>query len=76
MSKIRFVGLDVHADTIAVAVAESGGEVRSLRDSKPLGIDSKAHRQAGPDRVFEGLLRSGANRLCPVLAAHTTRGWL
>jgi hypothetical protein len=26
MSKIRFVGLDVHADTIAVAVAEMGGE--------------------------------------------------
>src|SRR5262245_35997923 len=30
MSKIRFVGLDVHADTIAVAVAEPNGEVRSL----------------------------------------------
>lgn len=30
MSKIRFVGLDVHADTVAVAVAEPGGEVRSL----------------------------------------------
>ena len=30
MSKIRFVGLDVHAATIAVAVAEPGGEVRSL----------------------------------------------
>ena len=30
MSKIRFVGLDVHADTIAVAVAEPTGEVRSL----------------------------------------------
>src|SRR6516164_6887841 len=30
MSKIRFVGLDVHAETIAVAVAEMGGEVRSL----------------------------------------------
>ena len=30
MSKIRFVGLDVHADTIAVAVAEPDGEVRSL----------------------------------------------
>jgi transposase len=26
----RFVGLDVHAETIAVAVAESGGEVRSV----------------------------------------------
>jgi transposase len=30
MSKIRFVGLDVHAETIAVAVAEPGGEVRSV----------------------------------------------
>src|SRR5437867_13262610 len=28
MSKIRFVGVDVHADTIAVAVAEPNGEVR------------------------------------------------
>jgi transposase len=27
---IRFVGLDVHAESIAVAVAEPGGEVRSL----------------------------------------------
>ena len=26
----RFVGLDVHAETIAVAVAEKEGEVRSL----------------------------------------------
>src|SRR5579864_6549726 len=30
MSKLRFVGLDVHAETIAVAVAEKGGEVRSM----------------------------------------------
>lgn len=30
MSKVRFVGLDVHAATIAVAVAEPGGEIRSL----------------------------------------------
>lgn len=28
--KLRFVGLDVHAETIAVAVAEPEGEVRSL----------------------------------------------
>jgi transposase len=27
---VRFVGLDVHAETLAVAVAELGGEVRSL----------------------------------------------
>jgi transposase len=31
-SNLRYVGLDVHAETIAVAVAEPGGEVR------PLGI--------------------------------------
>jgi transposase len=30
MSKIRFVGLDVHTETIAVAIAETSGEVRSL----------------------------------------------
>lgn len=30
MRNVRFLGLDVHAETIAVAVAEPGGEVRSL----------------------------------------------
>ena len=30
MKNVRFIGLDVHAETIAVAVAEPGGEVRSL----------------------------------------------
>lgn len=29
-SNLRYLGLDVHADTIAVAIAEPGGEVRSL----------------------------------------------
>jgi transposase len=30
MSNVRFIGLDVHAETIAVAVAEATGDVRSL----------------------------------------------
>jgi transposase len=30
MKKVRFLGLDVHAETIAVSVAEIDGEVRSL----------------------------------------------
>jgi hypothetical protein len=28
--KVRFLGLDVHVETIAVAVAEPDGELRSL----------------------------------------------
>ena len=28
--KVRFLGLDVHAETIAVAIAEPDGAVRSL----------------------------------------------
>jgi len=30
MKKVRFLGLDVHAETITVAIAEPDGEVRSL----------------------------------------------
>jgi transposase len=30
MKNVRFIGLDVDAETIAVAVAEAGGEVRSV----------------------------------------------
>jgi hypothetical protein len=29
-AKVRFLGLDVHAETIAVAVGEPDGQVRSL----------------------------------------------
>jgi len=34
MKKVRWMGLDVHADTIAVAVAEPTGEVRALGSSR------------------------------------------
>src|SRR6201981_3301320 len=30
MKRVKFVGLDVHAETIAVAIAEQNGEVRTL----------------------------------------------
>ena len=30
MKNIRFVGLDVHAETVTIAIAEANGEVRSL----------------------------------------------
>ena len=55
MSKIRFVGLDVHADTIAVAVAEEGGEVRS-HGVIPNRLESirKLIQQAGTGRAVFG----------------------
>jgi len=49
MSKVRFLGLDVHADTIAVAVAEPNGEIHSL-GTIPNRIESirKFFRKLGP----------------------------
>ena len=49
MTKIRFVGLDVHAETIAVAVAEPTGEVRSLGmiPNRPEAV-RKLVKQLGP----------------------------
>ncbi len=49
MSKVRFVGLDVHAETIAVAVAEPGGDVRSLGiiPNRPESV-RKLIRKLGP----------------------------
>ena len=51
MSKVRFLGLDVHADTIAAAIAEPNGEVRPLGyDPESPGVDPEAGEQttAGP----------------------------
>jgi transposase len=47
--KLRFLGLDVHAETIAVAIAEWDGEVRSL-GTIPNRADSlrKLIRKLGP----------------------------
>ncbi len=39
MSKLRFVGLAAHAEAIAIAVAEAGGEVR-LRGMIPNRLES------------------------------------
>jgi transposase len=57
MSKMRFVGLDVHAETIAAAVAEAGGEIRRLGiiPNKPESI-RKMIGKLGPVEKTEVLL--------------------
>jgi transposase len=53
MTKVRFVGLDVHAETIAVAVAESGGEVRSLGviPNRAESIERLVRKLGEPERL-------------------------
>lgn len=60
MSKIRFVGLDVHADTIAVAVAEPDGEVRSV-DVIPNRLESirKTVTKLGPVKQLKACYEAG-----------------
>lgn len=60
MSKIRFVGLDVHADTIAVAVAEPDGEVRSLGiiPNRPESI-RKLVAKLGPAKQVKACYEAG-----------------
>ena len=60
MSKIRFIGLDVHADTIAVAVAEPDGEVRSL-GTIPNRLESirKLMAKLGPVKQLEACYEAG-----------------
>ena len=61
MSKdTRFVGLDVHANSITVAVAEDEGEVRSL-GTIPNRIESirKLIKKLGPPETLKACYEAG-----------------
>lgn len=53
MSNVRFVGLDVHAATITVAVAESSGEVRGLGTipNRPDAVRRLVHKLGPVDEL-------------------------
>ena len=60
MSNVRFIGLDVHAETIAVAVAEPDGDVRSL-GVIPNRLESiqKLVRKLGPREQLRACYEAG-----------------
>ena len=60
VSKIRFLGLDVHADTIAVSIAEPNGEVRRL-GVIPNQLDSvrRMVKQHGPEEDLKACYEAG-----------------
>ena len=75
MKKVRVLGLDVHAETIAVAIAEPNGEERSL-GIIPNREDSirRLIKKLGSGRAAAGLLRSGADRVRSLLATNSVGG--
>jgi transposase len=58
--KLRFLGLDVHAETIAVAIAEPEGEVRSLGTIPNLAESiRKLIRKLGPAKKLLACFEAG-----------------
>ena len=74
--KVRFLGLDVHAETIAVAVAEPEGEVRSL-GTIPNRAESirKLIKKLGPTAKLRACYEAGptGNVVYWQLAEHDTK---
>ena len=53
MSNVRFIGLDVHAETIAVAIAEPDREVRSVGviPNRPESIRKLVKKLGPPEQL-------------------------
>lgn len=68
MKEILYVGLDVHAESIAAAAEESAPG----HDWQPVGGDPQVGQEAEGTGRNPRLLRGRANGLLPLLATHAT----
>ena len=57
--KLRFLGLDVHAETIAVAIEEPDGEVRNLGTPNRVESIRKLIRKLGPAEKLRACYEAG-----------------
>jgi hypothetical protein len=78
-AKVRFLGLDVHAATVAVAVAEADGSVRRLgtianRAAGP-PIESAARGAADSGRADDVALRAPSRSAGGLADTSTQAGW-
>jgi len=64
--KLRFLGLDVHAETIAVAVAEPDGEIRSMGTiANPEDSIRKFIKKLGPAEQLRACYEAGPTAFAP-----------
>jgi hypothetical protein len=75
MSNVRFIGLDVHAETIAVAVAEPDSEKRSS-GVIPNRLDSikQLVKKLGPPEQLRVCYEAGPTAILQDLRAHQAIG--
>ena len=72
--KLRFLGMDVHAETIAAAIAEPDGEVRSL-GTIPNRMDSvrKLLKKLGPAEKLRVCYEAGPTGYVLLAASRARR---
>ena len=65
MSKVRWIGLDVHAETIAVAAADADGDVRAL-GVIPNDADAirRVVKKLGPAEQLRACYEAGPTGTC------------
>lgn len=72
---MRHVGLDVHAETIAAAVAEADGSVRELRTMRTIGSERNADDESPRGLCWMSRCQRASPSWCKGGRMHTALTW-